>query len=84
MSSPPELEKSLILYLSVTKSTMESMLAQDSDKKVEKAIYYLSKKMQLYKTRYTLLEKGLFSLGLGYQEIKALPISTFSNSSFKI
>ncbi|KAF5934569.1 hypothetical protein HYC85_030740 [Camellia sinensis] len=46
--SPPEPGKPLILYLSVTETTMGCMLAQESDDKVERAIYYLSKKMLDY------------------------------------
>ena len=37
---------------------MGCMLAQESEDKVEKAIYYLSKKMLDYETRYTLLEEA--------------------------
>ena len=43
--SPPEPGKPVILYLSVTEATMGCMLAQESEDKVEMAIYYLSKKM---------------------------------------
>ena len=50
MLSPPEPGKPLILYLSVTDTTMGCMLAQESEDKVEKAIYYLSKKMLEYQT----------------------------------
>jgi len=60
--SPPELGKLLILYLSVTETTMGCMLAQESEDKVEKDIYYLSKKMLDYETRYTPLEKACLAL----------------------
>ena len=56
--SPPKPGKQLILYLSVTETTMGCMLARESEDKVEKAIYYLNKKMLDYETRYTLLEKA--------------------------
>ena len=38
------------------------MLAQESEDRVEKAIYYLSKKMLDYETRYTPLEKACLAL----------------------
>ena len=62
MLSPPKLEKPLILYLSVTETTMGCMLAQESEDKVERAIYYLSKKILEYETRYTPLEKACLAL----------------------
>ena len=62
MLSPPELGKPLILYLSVTETTMDCMLAQESEDEVERAIYYLSKKMLGYETRYTPLEKACLAL----------------------
>ncbi|XP_058189200.1 uncharacterized protein LOC131306789 [Rhododendron vialii] len=55
--SPPISGKPLILYLSVTETSMGCMLAQENDAKVECAIYYLIKKMMDYETRYTPLEK---------------------------
>ena len=58
---------------------MGCMLAQESEDRVEKAIYYLSKKMLDYETRYTPLEKAM-----GYQEFKALLVSSLRNSGFKI
>ena len=60
--SLPKLKKPLILYLSVTDTTMGYMLAQESEDRVEKAIYYLSKKMLEYETRYTPLEKACLAL----------------------
>lgn len=58
LQSPPILVpltpgKPLLLYLSVTETTMGCMLAQyDEDRQKERAIYYLSKKMTDYETRY--------------------------------
>ena len=55
--------KPLLLYLSVTETTMGSMLAQyDEDRRKERAIYYLSKKMTDYETRYTNLKKTCLAL----------------------
>ena len=52
----------MILYLLVTDTIMGCMLAQESEDRVEKAIYYLSKKMLDYETRYTPLEKACLAL----------------------
>ena len=41
---------------------MGCLLAQESEDRVEKAIYYLSKKMLEYETRYTSLEKACLAL----------------------
>ncbi|GMP27311.1 hypothetical protein CsSME_00003357 [Camellia sinensis var. sinensis] len=60
--SPLELRKPLILYLSVTDTTMGCMLAQESKDRVKKVIYYLSKKMLDYETRCTPLEKVYLAL----------------------
>ena len=60
--SLPEPVRPLILYLSVTETTMGCMLAQESEDKVERAIYYLSKKMLEYDTRYTPVEKACLFL----------------------
>ena len=43
-------------------SMMGYMLAQESKAKVEKYIYYLSKKMLDYETPYTPLEKACLAL----------------------
>ncbi|WP_255970182.1 ribonuclease H family protein, partial [Klebsiella pneumoniae] len=60
--SPPEPERPLILYLLVTETTMGCMLALKSEDEIERAIYYLSKKMLEYETRYTPLEKACLAL----------------------
>ena len=60
--APPEPRKPLILYLSVTETTMGCMLTQESEDKVVRAIYYQSKKMLEYETRYTPLEKACLAL----------------------
>ncbi|XP_058202979.1 uncharacterized protein LOC131317441 [Rhododendron vialii] len=59
---PPILGKPLILYLSVNPSSMGCKLAQEGDKGVEKAIYYLSKKMVGCEERYTAVEKTCWAL----------------------
>ena len=62
MLSPPEPGRLLILYLSVTETTMGCMLTQELEDKVERATYYLSKKLLEYETHYTPLEKACLAL----------------------
>ena len=49
--------KSLLLYLSIIKGAVKSILAQENDDKNERFIYYLSKRFHDYKTRNTPIEK---------------------------
>ncbi|KAI8568356.1 hypothetical protein RHMOL_Rhmol02G0191700 [Rhododendron molle] len=58
----PVTGKPLILYLSVTLSSMGCMLAQEEDDGVERAVYYLNKKMVGPEERYTHLEKTCWAL----------------------
>ncbi|KAL9241984.1 hypothetical protein vseg_016032 [Gypsophila vaccaria] len=55
---PPKENLPLSLYLTTTPTAMGAMLAQTVNGE-ERAIYYISKKLQDYKTRYTTLEKEL-------------------------
>jgi hypothetical protein len=51
-------ERVLILYLTVTETTMGCVLRQhDETRRKERAIYYLSMKFMEYESRYTLIEK---------------------------
>ncbi|XP_021747334.1 uncharacterized protein LOC110713176 [Chenopodium quinoa] len=66
LANPPVLAPALPniplrLYLIVTKETMGAMLAQEIEGK-ENVVYYLSKKMLSYETRYTPLEKLCLAL----------------------
>ncbi|XP_058202819.1 uncharacterized protein LOC131317278 [Rhododendron vialii] len=58
---PPVQEKPLILYLSIT-SAMGSMLAQEREDRIEKAIYYISKRMTGCEEHYMSLEKTCWAL----------------------
>ncbi|XP_077244859.1 uncharacterized protein LOC143884896 isoform X2 [Tasmannia lanceolata] len=61
----------LLLYLSVTETTMGCMLAQqDPETKHEKAVYYLSKKMLEYEQKYTVLEKTCLALVWATQRLR--------------
>ena len=54
--------KPLLLYLSIIKDAVGSMLAQEDDDKNERAVYYLSKSFHDYETRYIAIEKSCFAL----------------------
>ena len=67
---PPQHRKPLLLYLSIIRDAVGSMLAQEDDDKNEKAIYYLSKKFHDYETRYTPIEKSCFVLVWTVQKLR--------------
>ena len=52
----------LLLYLSVIKDVVGSMLAQEDNGKNERVMYYLSKRLHYYENRYTPIEKSFFAL----------------------
>jgi hypothetical protein len=55
---PPVPERPLILYLTVTETTMGCVLGQhDETGRKERVIYYLSKKFTECESRYTMIEK---------------------------
>ena len=54
--------RTLPLYLSIIEDAVGSMLAQKDDDKNERAVYYLSKRIHDYETRYTPIEKSCFAL----------------------
>ncbi|XP_058189166.1 uncharacterized protein LOC131306760 [Rhododendron vialii] len=78
----PVPRKPLILYLSVTSSSMWCMLAQKGDDGVEKKIYYLRKKMVGCEERYTSLEKDMLGSFLGLQKAKTLHACLLSSADF--
>ena len=55
---PPKHRKSLLLYLSIIEDMVRSMLAQEDDDKNERVVYYLSKRLHGYETRYTPIENS--------------------------
>ena len=56
-------EKLLLLYLTITDTTMGALLAQYLEEtKKENAIYYISKKMLPYEENYSLVEKTCIAL----------------------
>ena len=54
---PPKSEKPLILYLAIEKDAIGAMLAQEDERKMEHAVYYLNKKLLQYEANYSLVEK---------------------------
>ena len=46
------------------------MLAQEEDDKNEKAVYYFSKRLHNYETRYTPIEKSCFALMWAVQKLR--------------
>jgi len=68
---PPELDRPLFLYLSVTDNSFGCVLGQhDSTGRKEQAIYYLSKKFTSYEVRYTLLERTCCALTWVAQKLR--------------
>ena len=59
---PPEPRKPLLLYLLIIEDVMGSILAQEDDSKNKRGVYYLSKRLHNYETRYTTIEKSCFAL----------------------
>ena len=59
---PPMLGQPLLLYLSVSNIALGCMLAQLDDFSRERAIYYLSKRMLKYETRYIMIERFYLAL----------------------
>ena len=63
---PPTPGRPLLLYLSVSDIALGCMLAQLNDSGNKRAIYYLSKRMLDYETKYVMI---LLNIGLGYSNI---------------
>ena len=59
---PPMPGRPLLLYFSVSDVALGCMLAQLDDSERERAIYYLSKRMLEYETRYTMIERSFLAL----------------------
>ena len=55
---PPIAGKPLILYISSTDTTLGVILAQENQINKERAIYYISRIMVLYETKYSIIKKA--------------------------
>ena len=76
-----------MLYLSVSDVALECMLAQLDDSDRERAIYYLSKRMLEYETRYIMIERFCLALVWVTQRLRHYMIEysvQFSFISFEI
>ena len=60
----------MLLYLSIIRDAIRSMLAQEDNDKDERAMYYLSKRFHDYETRYTSIEKLGFTLVWAIQKLR--------------
>ena len=59
---PPRPGKRLILYLTIEREAVGMMLAQKDERRVEHAVYYLSKKLLPYEANYILVEKTCLAI----------------------
>ena len=59
---PPMPGRPLFLYLSISDIALGCMLAQLDDSGKERAIYYMSKRMLEYETRYIMIERFCLAL----------------------
>ncbi|XP_057432273.1 uncharacterized protein LOC130725026 [Lotus japonicus] len=70
---PPVKGKPMRLYISATDETIGSMLAQEDEDDIERAIFYLSRVLNDAETRYTMIEKlSLTEYSLTYAPLKAI------------
>ncbi|XP_057451900.1 uncharacterized protein LOC130743686 [Lotus japonicus] len=70
---PPIKGKPMRLYISATDETIGSLLAQEDEDGIERAIFYLSRVLNDAETRYTMIEKlSLTEYSLTYAPLKAI------------
>ncbi|RVW97362.1 Retrovirus-related Pol polyprotein from transposon 17.6 [Vitis vinifera] len=78
--APPTPGRPLLLYLSVSDVALGCMLAQLDDSGKDRAIYYLSKRMLDYETRYVMIERYCLALksirgSIVADHLASLPVS---------
>ncbi|KAK2362505.1 hypothetical protein QL285_087565 [Trifolium repens] len=83
---PPIRSKEMKLYISASDTTIGSMLAQEDENGVEKAIYYLSRVLNDAETRYSVIEKLCLCLYFSCTKLKHYikPVDVFVYSHFDI
>ncbi|KAH9320363.1 hypothetical protein KI387_043959 [Taxus chinensis] len=59
---PPKLDRPLILYSRATNVSLACMLAQEDDDKRERVIYFISRTLLDYETRYTQAERECLAI----------------------
>ncbi|KAM1060253.1 hypothetical protein ACFX2B_024653 [Malus domestica] len=67
--SKPEVGDTLIIYLSVSASTVSSVLIRN-DGNVERSVYYVSKALQNAETRYSNIEKLALALVISARKLR--------------
>ncbi|KAK2444268.1 protein NYNRIN [Trifolium repens] len=83
---PPIRNKEMKLYISASDTTIGSMLAQEDENGVEKAIYYLSRVLNDVETRYSVIEKLCLCLYFSCTKLKHYikPVDVYVYSHFDI
>lgn len=84
--APPCGKKPMRLYISASDTTIGSMLAQENEDGVERAIYYLSRVLNDAETRYTSIEKLCLCLHFSCTKLKYYikPIDLYVSSHFDV
>ena len=73
--APPKPGRPLNLYLSIIEDALGSMLAQEDEDKQEHELYYLSKRLKDYETRYTTVEKSCYALVCVVQKLRHIMLA---------
>lgn len=83
---PPSRNKSMKLYIVASDSTIGSMLAQEDDNSIEKAIYYLSRILIDAETRYNSIVKLCLCLYFSCTKLRYYikPIEIYVYSHFDV
>ncbi|CAJ2654731.1 unnamed protein product [Trifolium pratense] len=83
---PPIRNKAMKLYIAASDSTIGSMLAQEDENGIEKAIYYLSRILNDAETRYSSIEKLCLCLYFSCTKLKQYikPVNVYVYSHFDI
>ena len=68
--TPPVSGRPLKLYISASNETIGSMLAQEDENKVERAVYYLSRVLNEAERRYSAIEKLCLALYYSCTKLK--------------
>ena len=67
---PPIAGKPLILYISVTDAALGALLAQEDQNNKERAIYYISRTLVSYETKYSVIEKACVAVVFASQKLR--------------
>ncbi|XP_050897077.1 uncharacterized protein LOC127103879 [Lathyrus oleraceus] len=84
--APPCGKKPMRLYISASDTTIGSMLAQENEGGIERAMYYLSRVLNDAETRYTSIEKLCLCLHFSCTKLKYYikPIDLYVSSHFDV